>query len=245
MDKEMMIQALVDSAVKDMQALKDPYQRGSLALEIAKVLHQTSAVVTDMIDTPVEKKPVNVSSTKAEAPVVAKTPEDKEIDEILSKPSRAEEDNPAPTKSVLENTPKLHDLNPEAPIADKLTEAVTDAAPEPKKASIDINSPEWQNKHLTAEELDKTWTPAMKANKELMESALRLRKICTKGIESGFIKEDWLNARIQEASSKHFMTYKDRNVFSPQVVRLIEGYVSGKVNELVAKAKAAKNHPAA
>lgn len=260
MTKEMMIQAMVDSAAKDLEAIKDPYQRGRLALEIARILHTTSAVVSYMEDKtaePVEAvteeppKPIKVVDVPNDPLGLEATPvsnkEETAVNDILEQPSRKEEEAPiaaeaAPTKDVLENTPRLHDLNPNAKIADKLNTAINPAVPEEKK--IDINSDEWKNKHLAPDEIDAEWTPAMKANKELVTSMMRMKKICVDGLKSGFIKEDWLNARIQEASSRRFMSYKDKGVFSPQVIRLIESYVSGKVTELVKAAKANKK-PAA
>lgn len=264
MTKEMMIQAMVDSAAKDLEAIKDPYQRGRLALEIARILHTTSAVVSYMEDKTEEKtvEPVKAVAEEPPKPIkVVDVPNDplgleatsvsnKEetaVNDILEQPSRKEEETPiaaeaVPTKDVLENTPRLHDLNPNAKIADKLNTAIDPAVSEAKK--IDINSDEWKNKHLAPDEIDAEWTPAMKANKELVTSMMRMKKICVDGLKSGFIKEDWLNARIQEASSRRFMSYKDKGVFSPQVIRLIESYVSGKVTELVKAAKANKK-PAA
>ena len=260
MTKEMMIQAMVDSAAKDLEAIKDPYQRGRLALEIARILHTTSAVVSYMEDNTAE--PVKAAVEEPPKPIkVVDVPNDplgleatsvsnKEeiaVNDILEQPSRKEEEAPiaaeaAPTKDILENTPRLHDLNPNAKIADKLNTAIDPAVPKAKE--IDINSDEWKNKHLAPDEIDAEWTPAMKANKELVMSMMRMKKICVDGLKSGFIKEDWLNARIQEASSRRFMSYKDKGVFSPQVIRLIESYVSGKVTELVKAAKANKK-PAA
>lgn len=267
MTKEMMIQAMVDSAAKDLEAIKDPYQRGRLALEIARILHTTSAVVSYMEDKTEEKtaepvkavveeppKPIKVVDVPSDPLGLETTPasskEETAVNDILEQPSRKEEEAPiaaeatmaAPTKDVLENTPRLHDLNPNAKIADKLNTAIDPAVPEVKE--IDINSDEWKNKHLAPDEIDAEWTPAMKANKELVTSVMRMKKICIDGLKSGFIKEDWLNARIQEASSRRFMSYKDKGVFSPQVIRLIESYVSGKVTELVKAAKANKK-PAA
>lgn len=260
MTKEMMIQAMVDSAAKDLEAIKDPYQRGRLALEIARILHTTSAVVSYMEDKTAEPvkavaeeptKPIKVVDVPNDPLGLEATPvsnkEETAVNDILEQPSRKEEEAPiaaeaTPTKDVLENTPRLHDLNPNAKIADKLNTAINPAVPEEKK--IDINSDEWKNKHLAPDEIDAEWTPAMKANKELVTSMMRMKKICVDGLKSGFIKEDWLNARIQEASSRRFMSYKDKGVFSPQVIRLIESYVSGKVTELVKAAKANKK-PAA
>lgn len=260
MTKEMMIQAMVDSAAKDLEAIKDPYQRGRLALEIARILHTTSAVVSYMEDKTAEPvkavaeeppKPIKVVDVPNDPLGLETTPvsnkEETAVNDILEQPSRKEEKAPiaaeaAPTKDVLENTPRLHDLNPNAKIADKLNTAIDPAVPEAKE--IDINSDEWKNKHLAPDEIDAEWTPAMKANKELVTSMMRMKKICVDGLKSGFIKEDWLNARIQEASSRRFMSYKDKGVFSPQVIRLIESYVSGKVTELVKAAKANKK-PAA
>lgn len=260
MTKEMMIQAMVDSAAKDLEAIKDPYQRGRLALEIARILHTTSAVVSYMEDNTAESvkavaeeppKPIKVVDVPNDPLGLEATPvsnkEEATVNDILEQPSRKEEEAPiaaeaAPTKDVLENTPRLHDLNPNAKIADKLNTAIDPTVPEAKE--IDINSDEWKNKHLAPDEIDAEWTPAMKANKELVMSMMRMKKICVDGLKSGFIKEDWLNARIQEASSRRFMSYKDKGVFSPQVIRLIESYVSGKVTELVKAAKANKK-PAA
>lgn len=260
MTKEMMIQAMVDSAAKDLEAIKDPYQRGRLALEIARILHTTSAVVSYMEDKTAEPvkavaeeppKPIKVVDVPNDPLGLEATPvsnkEETAVNDILEQPSRKEEEAPiaagaAPTKDVLENTPRLHDLNPNAKIADKLNTAIDPVVPEAKE--IDINSDEWKNKHLAPDEIDAEWTPAMKANKELVTSMMRMKKICVDGLKSGFIKEDWLNARIQEASSRRFMSYKDKGVFSPQVIRLIESYVSGKVTELVKAAKANKK-PAA
>lgn len=260
MTKEMMIQAMVDSAAKNLEAIKDPYQRGRLALEIARILHTTSAVVSYMEDKTAEPvkavaeeppKPIKVVDVPNDPLGLEATPvsnkEETAVNDILEKPSRKEEEAPiaaeaVPTKDVLENTPRLHDLNPNAKIADKLNTAIDPAVPEAKE--IDINSDEWKNKHLAPDEIDAEWTPAMKANKELVTSMMRMKKICVDGLKSGFIKEDWLNARIQEASSRRFMSYKDKGVFSPQVIRLIESYVSGKVTELVKAAKANKK-PAA
>lgn len=260
MTKEMMIQAMVDSAAKDLEAIKDPYQRGRLALEIARILHTTSAVVSYMEDKTAEPvkavaeeppKPIKVVDVPNDPLGLETTPvsnkEETAVNDILEQPSRKEEEAPivaeaVPTKDVLENTPRLHDLNPNAKIADKLNTAINPVVPEAKE--IDINSDEWKNKHLAPDEIDAEWTPAMKANKELVTSMMRMKKICVDGLKSGFIKEDWLNARIQEASSRRFMSYKDKGVFSPQVIRLIESYVSGKVTELVKAAKANKK-PAA
>lgn len=244
---------MLEMAEQDLTKVKDPYQHGMLTLTILDTYLKHNIAPKDVEVT---------AESKVEVKTEAKTkPAPKE------EPKEVKPEDVIPTKADLKNEPpKATNLNPEAKV--DVTEIVNKAAAEPveeptketkdnietnevsqpeapapvvepePKAEIDITSPEWTEKHLTAKELDKSWTPAMKANKPLVESAARLKRVCINGIKSGKITVDWLNARVAECTGKHIMDFrtKDENdqplIFNPRVVMIIESYISKKVTEL-------------
>ena len=238
----------VTEAVNCVSEVKDPYNRGMLALSLARTVYDLDACISSVKKNNTKKEVVKTEALSSDTKV--NVPEGTEIKDgalVMNVPDKkSKEQEIIPDKDDLENIPPLHSINPNAPVKSSVVDngdnnAVSDKAKTdtPKKtnakADIDINSDEWKNKILGPDELDDDWTPAMKANVQLVESARRLNLVCTKGIESGNIKSEWLNARISEATQGRFTTFKTRDIYKPKVVRLIEGYVSKKVSELFAK----------
>lgn len=238
----------VTEAVNCVSEVKDPYNRGMLALSLARAVYDLDACISSVKKNTTKKEVVKTEALSSDTKV--NVPEGTEIKDgalVMNVPDKkSKKQEIIPDKDDLENIPPLHSINPNAPVKSSVVDngdnnAVSDKAKTdtPKKtnakADIDINSDEWKNKILGPDELDDDWTPAMKANVQLVESARRLNLVCTKGIESGNIKSEWLNARISEATQGRFTTFKTRDIYKPKVVRLIEGYVSKKVSELFAK----------
>ena len=256
MKKEELLEVLIDTAALDLEKVNDPYQHGMLAIAIMDA-YAKYGIIPDCFKSNNNKnsgkQPEKQKTELAAKPVSQK--QEKEIEDILNTTSRAEEqekekretrpENVIPTKDDLKNEPpQATNLNPEAKV--NVAEIVNNSAAaekekvqhEENKTKIDITSPEWTEKHLTTDELDDTWTPAMRANKPLVESFKRLKRVCTDGIKSGKITVQWLNERIAECTGKHIMDFrtKDKNgypaIFSPHAVMIIESYVSKKVTEL-------------
>lgn len=260
MSNEMAIQIFLDTAGNDLSKVKDPYQHAMLALEIAKTISATGVQLTDLVKGAAEQagktvKPATKAKTTKKEELKGKplsSKEEQAVNDILSVPNKAEkaaaENNgislpaDAPMLDLGNDAPTLVNMNPRAQIptaapAPAPAEAKAPAAPAvPEKPAIDITSDEWKNKHLTPSEVDDTWTDAMKANNEMLQSAKLLRQVCVNGVQSGKIDVDWLNARITEASDGMFTNYQDRNIYNPPVVRMISAYIAGKVNELFRKA---------
>lgn len=214
MEQKTMIQLMLDSAASDLPEIKDPYQHAFISLRLAELMHMTSLTASELEGKQPQAAPEMPHTAKA-----VPYKQEKEIRDMLSVPSRSETE--APQKDMLENTPKMHDLNPQAPIAEKMNAAAMAEQQEP-----DIDSEEWKNKHLTIAEMDDTWTPAMKNNKQLVASLARLINICKKGVSSGKVKPAWLDKKVQEATGNRFMTIRDQQVFQPKNILTIESYIS-------------------
>ena len=244
----------VTEAVNCISEVKDPYNRGMLALSLARAVYDLDACLSSAKKNTAKSEPVKAKAPSSDTKV--NVPEGTEIKDgalVMSVPDKqSKKQEIIPDKDDLENIPPLHNINPNAPVKSSVVDngdngnnGDNDTATDKAKADtskktkiepkIDINSDEWKNKILGPDELDDDWTPAMKANVQLVESARRLNLVCTKGIESGNIKSEWLNARISEVTQGRFTTFKTRDIYKPKVVRLIEGYVSKKVSELFAK----------
>ena len=236
----------VTEAKSCISEVKDPYNRGMLALSLARAVYDLDACLSSVKKNATKNEAVKTKASSSEANV--NVPEGTEIKNgalVMNVPDeKSKKQEIIPDKDDLENIQPLHNINPNAPVKSSVVDngnnnaadkAKTDAPKKTNtKAEIDINSDEWKNKILGPDELDENWTPAMKANIQLFTSARRLRHVCTSGIKSGKIKPEWLNARISEATQGRFTTYETTDIYRPKVVRLIEGYVSKKVSELFA-----------
>ena len=256
MEKKELLEVLIDTAALDLEKVNDPYQHGMLTIAIMDAYAKYDVVPNCFKNNNDKNSNKQLKEQKTELaakPVSQK--QEKEIEDILNTTSRAEEqeeekhetkpENVIPTKDDLKNEPpQATNLNPEAKI--NVAEIVNNSAAtekekeqhEENKAEIDITSPQWTEKHLTTDELDNTWTPAMRANKPLVESFKRLKRVCTDGIKSGKITVQWLNERIAECTGKHIMDFRTKHksgcpaIFNPRAVMIIESYVSKKVTEL-------------
>lgn len=242
----------VTEAVNCVSEVKDPYNRGMLALSLVRAVYDLDACLSSVKKSAAKSEPVkdeaSSSDTKVDVPEGTEIKNGALVMNVPDKKSKKQEI--IPDKDDLENIPPLHNINPNAPVKssvvdngdngnnDTATDKAKENTPKKTKVEIDINSDEWKNKILGPDELDEDWTPAMKANIQLVESAKRLNRICANGIKSGKVKPEWLNARISEATQGRFTTFKTRDIYRPKVVRLIEGYVSKKVSELFAKSAA-------
>ena len=252
------IQILLDDAGNALNKITDPYQHARLALEIAKTISATGVTLTELVigatkeSEKAQKAEAKTKKTAEKTELKGKPVSQKEaqgINEMLSVPNKAEQaaaatlkdgtaipaDAPIPAMTDLQSSPALINMNPRAQIS-SAAPAPTPASAAPAKREVDITSDEWKNKHLTPDEVDDTWTEAMKANVEMLQSAKVLRQVCVNGVQAGKIDSNWLNARISEASDGMFTSYEDRNIYNPPVVRMISAYVAGKVNELFRKA---------
>lgn len=241
----------VTEAKNCISEVKDPYNRGMLALSLARAVYDLDACLSSVKKNTTKSEAVKTKVPSSDTEV--NVPEGTEIKNgalVMNVPDKkSKKQEIIPDKDDLENIPPLHNINPNAPVKSSVVDngnnSDNNAAADkvktdtPKKvntkAEIDINSDEWKNKILAPNELDDNWTPAMAANTQLVNSARRLKRVCVNGIKSGKIKPEWLNACISEATQGRFTTYKTTDIYLPKVVRLIEGYVSKKVSELLDK----------
>lgn len=247
------IQILLDDAGNALSKITDPYQHARLALELAKTIHATGVTLTEFVTNAAEKsKKTQEAKAKETAELKGKPVSQKEsqaINEMLSVPNKAEKEAaatlkdgtaipanaPVPSVADLQSSPALVNMDPRAQIP-SAAPAPAPAPAAPPKKEIDINSDEWKNKHLTSDEVDNTWTEAMKANIEMTKAARLLKKVCVDGVASGNIDAKWLDTRISEVSDGMFTSHNDRNIYNPPVVRMISAYIASKVNELFRKA---------
>ena len=149
------------------------------------------------------------------------------------------ENKPAPAEEKKEEK-TLTDLNPQAPIADKIlkninkepetpaapapvVEEKAEPAPAPAKPQVNIGSDEWKKKILTSEELDDEWTPAMMANEDMVKHLNWLAGFCKQGMEKKLITLDWLNTKVKEASENRFSTIKEAN--TPKFIKILNGHL--------------------
>lgn len=178
----------------------------------------------------------------------------------------------APAKETLENKPApaekkkeektLTDLNPAAPIADKIKEALAQsqaAEEEPKKEEpaptpepapavetpapkqeVDINSDEWKRKILTPQEIDEDWTPAMQANEELMTALARLKEFIKRGMAAKVLTQDWLNEELSKVTNGHITSFSDKRALSPKLIKIVSPYIIKKGIELANAKKASQ-----
>jgi hypothetical protein len=179
----------------------------------------------------------------------------------------------APSKETLENKPApaekkkekktLTDLNPAAPIADKIQEALAQsqtaeeepkkdtpvqAHPEPApaveapapKQEVDINSDEWKKKILTPQEIDEDWTPAMQANEELMTALARLKEFIKRGMAAKVLTQDWLNEELSKVTNGHITSFSDKRALSPKLIKIVSPYIIKRGIELANAKKASQ-----
>lgn len=171
----------------------------------------------------------------------------------------------APAKETLENKPApaekkkdektLTDLNPAAPIADKIQEALAQSqtteeepkkeepapTPEPApKQEVNINSDEWKKKILTPQEIDEDWTPAMQANEELMTALARLKEFIKRGMAAKVLTQDWLNEELSKVTNGHITSFSDKRALSPKLIKIVSPYIIKRGIELANAKKASQ-----
>lgn len=176
------------------------------------------------------------------------------------------ENKPTPKKAEAEKPAALTDLNPAAPIADKIQEAMTKApaekseqeapvqqeepapapvaeptpAPAEEKAEIDIASDAWKKKILTPQEIDDDWTPAMQANEELVTALGRLKEFVKRGMAAKVLTQDWLNSELSKVTNGHITDFADKRALSPKFIKVISPYIIKKGIELANAKKASQ-----
>lgn len=206
------VKKLMQDAYEDLQKVTDPYQHGMLAAAIYNAIKGESIELSVTNKDTLENRPKMKSEEKKE--LGALTPKSEELAKKMTQAAKKTEE--APKEENIELAPAIE--VPEEPKAETPASKVEEKA-EPDEAYYD--SEEWQNKHLTSQEMDDDWTPRMKKNKQLAKSCQDLVTLVQKCVASKNVSNDWLNQVISNITSGHYTSYNDKKLYTPRMVLIM------------------------
>lgn len=159
---------------------------------------------------------------------------------------KADEPETEIIKEVVEKTNqevpvKLQDLNPAAPIADKISsvmnadtvEAIKQENNQAEKTAAPSNNIElpktnaskqeidWENKILNSDELDDTWTENMKKNKELMTMYNKMGAFIKGGLERKAFTMDWVNEKLGVLTHGYITHLRNMDDIPPKLIKAV------------------------
>ncbi len=125
-----------------------------------------------------------------------------------------------------ENKPEFKDLNPQAPIADKINNQLTEiqnaetveALQSPIATPADVVPADWADRTLKVEEVDATWTDKLLKNKEYQELYRQLVNFLIGGYQKKFITDEWLNEALTKYTDKKITSFtQPKSMTEPDV----------------------------